>query len=61
MTGSKTSFEVWYTVGHRMTRSARKAWALQAQHGGNVYRCVCVNGRTERELQTAPAAGKVSK
>lgn len=44
------NFEAWYTVGHWMTRSARKARELQAKHGGRIYRHVSVNGRTESEV-----------
>jgi hypothetical protein len=40
-------FESWYSVGHVMTRSLRKAMALQAARGGRVLRHVSVNGKVE--------------
>ena len=42
-----TKFEAWYSVGHRMTRSIRKARELQAKHGGRVLRHVSVDGKVE--------------
>lgn len=40
-------FEAWYSVGIRMTRSERKARALQTQYGGTIRRHVSVNGKVE--------------
>ena len=47
---TKPTFEAWYTVGHWMTRSARKARELQAEHGGKIRRHVSVNGKVESEV-----------